>query len=97
LDHPVSEGYKYGDLALQAGEVSNLRQQNMVMSPVGLGPENDCAGEDQQQLETTDPSSHQRGCYIRTITASVHLKQLLVVSLKGLVAKADWRKPPVIK
>jgi hypothetical protein len=31
-------------------EVSNLRQQYMVASPTGLGPENDCAGESQQQL-----------------------------------------------
>jgi hypothetical protein len=31
----------------------------MVMSPAGLGLENDCADEAQQQLKTTDPSSHQ--------------------------------------
>jgi hypothetical protein len=31
----------------------------MVASPTGLGPENDCSGEGQQQL-TTDPSSRQR-------------------------------------
>jgi hypothetical protein len=42
--------YKYGDLALQVGGVSNLRQYNVVMSPAGLGLENDCAGEDQEQL-----------------------------------------------
>jgi hypothetical protein len=29
---------------------SLMRQKNMVMCPTGLGPENDCAGEDQQQL-----------------------------------------------
>jgi hypothetical protein len=29
----------------------------MIMSPMGLGPENDCAAEDHQQLQTTDPSS----------------------------------------
>jgi hypothetical protein len=29
----------------------------MTTSPTGLGPENDC----QQQLETTDPASRQRG------------------------------------
>jgi hypothetical protein len=49
-DHPVPGGYKYGDLDLQVGGVSNPRQQNVAMSPVGLGPENECAGEDQQQL-----------------------------------------------
>jgi hypothetical protein len=32
----------------------------MVASPTGLGPKNDCAGEGQQQLITTDPSSRQR-------------------------------------
>jgi hypothetical protein len=29
---------------------SNPRHQNVVMSTAGLGPENDCAGKDQQQL-----------------------------------------------
>jgi hypothetical protein len=47
---PCSWGYKYGDLALQVGGVSNLREYNMVISSAGLGPENDSAGEDQQQL-----------------------------------------------
>jgi hypothetical protein len=46
----------------------------MVMNPAGFGPENDCAGEDQQQLYTTDPSSRQRGCYVRAITANVQLE-----------------------
>jgi hypothetical protein len=32
-------------------------------------------------------ASRQRGRYIRSMTASVQLKKLLVVSLKGLVAK----------
>jgi hypothetical protein len=31
------------------------------MIPVGLGPEKDSAGEVQQQLKTTDPTSRQRG------------------------------------
>jgi hypothetical protein len=35
-----------------------------------------------------NPSSRQRGCYIRTITARVQLKkESLVVILKGLDAK----------
>jgi hypothetical protein len=38
------------DLALQVGGISDLRQQNVVLIPAGLGPEIDCAGEDQQQL-----------------------------------------------
>jgi hypothetical protein len=47
LGHTIPEGYEYGDLALQVG-VSNLRQQNMVISPVELGPENDWADRDHQ-------------------------------------------------
>jgi hypothetical protein len=35
-------------------------------------------------------SSRQTGSYIRTITASVQLKKLLVVTLKGFVAKTNW-------
>jgi hypothetical protein len=33
----------------------------MVTSPKGLGPEKDYAGEVQQHIEKTDPSSRQRG------------------------------------
>jgi hypothetical protein len=36
----------------------------MVLSPMELRPEWDCAGEVQQQQQITDPSSHQRGRYI---------------------------------
>jgi hypothetical protein len=46
----------------------------VVMSPAGVGPKNDCAGEGQQQLYTTDPSSRERGCYIGIISASVQLE-----------------------
>jgi hypothetical protein len=36
------------------------------------------------------PSSRQRGCYIRTITAGVQLKKInLGVGLKGLDAKTN--------
>jgi hypothetical protein len=33
----------------------------MNLSPTGLRPEKGCAGEAQQQLKTTDPTSRQRG------------------------------------
>jgi hypothetical protein len=33
----------------------------MLMSPVGLRSEKGCAGDAQQKLETTDPTSRQRG------------------------------------
>jgi hypothetical protein len=63
----------------------------MVMSPAGLGPEKDCAGEDQQQ--TTDPSSRERGCYIRTPIASVQLKKYRSWVSMGLSPRRnDWRK-----
>jgi hypothetical protein len=47
---PCSWGIWTRDLALQVGGVPNLRQKNMVISPAGLGPENDCAGENQHKL-----------------------------------------------
>jgi hypothetical protein len=60
----------------------------VVISPAGPGPENDYAVEDQQQLQTTDPSSRQRGCYIRTITASDQLKNK-ITGRESLVAKTN--------
>jgi hypothetical protein len=38
------------EMALQVGGVSNLRQYNVVMSSVRLGPENDYADEGQHLL-----------------------------------------------
>jgi hypothetical protein len=49
LNLTVLGRYKYGDLALQVGGVSNVRQKNVVLSSAELGSENDCAGEEQQQ------------------------------------------------
>jgi hypothetical protein len=97
--HLVPGGYKYGDLALQVGEVSNLREQNMVMDPAGFGPENDGAGEDQQQLETAHPSPRQRGCYIRTITASVQLENTITGRESQGACRQEEEfggKPPVV-
>jgi hypothetical protein len=71
----------------------------MVMSLTGLGPENDCIGEGQQQLQTTDPSSRERGYYIRAITASVQLKKIAGLDSQGacLLDELIGGKPPVIK
>jgi hypothetical protein len=72
----------------------------MVMSPMGLGPENNCTGEDQQQLCMTDPSSRQRGCYIRTITASVQLENKITGRDSQGACRQDELidgKPPVVK
>jgi hypothetical protein len=66
---------------------------------MGLGPENDCAGEGQQQLQMTDPSSRQRGCYMWIITPSVKLQK----ENTGCGSQGAWRqdeliggKPPVV-
>jgi hypothetical protein len=63
----------------------------MVVSPTILGFENECAGEGQQQIQMTDQSSRQRGCYIRTMTAGVQSRKenILAVKLKGLGAKTN--------
>jgi hypothetical protein len=63
----------------------------MAMSPTGLGPENDCAGEDQQQLKITDPSSRQRGRPKSTNPQLSDNNQDLNVSPKWvLYSKIDW-------
>jgi hypothetical protein len=72
----------------------------MIMSPAGLGPGNDCAGEDQQLLQTTDSSSRQRGCYTRTITASVQLENKITDRGSQGACHQDeliGGKPPVVK
>jgi hypothetical protein len=67
----------------------------VVMTPAGLGPENDFAGEDHQQLQIYRPSRH-RGCYIRTTIGSI-----IIV---GRESQGAWRedeltsgKPSVLK
>jgi hypothetical protein len=63
----------------------------MVASPTGLGPENDCAGEDQQQLQTTHPSSRQRE---RPTSTNPQLsdsnKNLVLSSRWVLYSKTEW-------
>jgi hypothetical protein len=72
----------------------------VVMSPAGLGTENDCAGEAQQQLQMTDPSFRERGCYMRIITGGVQLEN----KNSGRGSQGACRqdeliggKPPVVK
>jgi hypothetical protein len=70
------------------------------MSPSGLLPENDCAGEDQQQFQMTDLSSRQRKCYIRTIIASVRLENRMTGRESQGAGRQDeliGGKPPVVK
>jgi hypothetical protein len=59
----------------------------MIASPTGLRPENECAGEGQQQLYMTEKYPRQRGCYIRTMTAGVQLRKILVMSHKSSAMK----------
>jgi hypothetical protein len=70
------------------------------MSTAGLGPENNCADEDQQQLQATDTSSHQTGCYVRTIPASVQLENKITGRESQGACRQDEPtdgKPPVVK
>jgi hypothetical protein len=63
----------------------------MVTSPRGLGPENDCAGEHQQQLQTGDPFSCQRGRPTSTNPQlSDSIKNLVVSPRWVLDTKTDW-------
>jgi hypothetical protein len=45
LGHSVPGGYKYGDLPLQVGGDSRIWTIKCGLSPTGLRPERDCAGE----------------------------------------------------
>jgi hypothetical protein len=62
----VRPGVMYEWLVAEVGRASILRQQNVLMSPAGLRPEKDSAGEAQQQLKITDPTSRQRGRFTST-------------------------------
>jgi hypothetical protein len=72
----------------------------MVTSSKGLGPEKEYAGEGQPHKQQTDPSSRQRGGYIRTMTAGVQLRK----KNSGHVSQGARRqdeliggKPPILK
>jgi hypothetical protein len=62
----------------------------VVMSPAGLGPENDCAGEDSSNCER----------HIGTITASVQLENKITGRGSQGACRQDeliGGKPPVVK
>jgi hypothetical protein len=61
----------------------------VIMSPAGLGPKNDCTGEDQLHLQTTNPSSRQREYYTRTITATVKLENKITGLEYQVVCRQD--------
>jgi hypothetical protein len=69
----------------------------MVMSPLGLRPERDCAGENQQQQYITDQSSRQRGPHkianpqLSKENTSIKENEKLVAGHKWVPdTKTDW-------
>jgi hypothetical protein len=72
----------------------------VVMCPARVGLENDCADEDQQQLQKTDPSSRQRVFYIRYIPASYQLENKITGrESQGACRQDEFTdgKPPLVK
>jgi hypothetical protein len=60
------------------------------MSPAGLGPENDCAGEIQQQLNDRPAFLSERMLHKEyDRKCSVEKRKLLIVGLKWLVAEMN--------
>jgi hypothetical protein len=47
-------------LRVVGGDDKGSLKSETVASPKGLGPEKECAGRDQQQIQTIDPPSRQR-------------------------------------
>jgi hypothetical protein len=64
----------------------------MVMSPAGLGPENDCAGEDQQKIRINDRLvlSSERAPTSTNPQLSYSNKSLVVSPRCVLDTKTDW-------
>jgi hypothetical protein len=63
----------------------------MVANPTGLGHENVCAGEGQQQLKTADQSSRQRERQTSTNHQLYDSNKNLVVRPRWvLYSKIDW-------
>jgi hypothetical protein len=63
----------------------------MVASPTGPRPENECAGEGEQQLQPTDPSSRQRQRPTSTSLQLSNSNKYLVVSPRWvLYSKTNW-------
>jgi hypothetical protein len=64
----------------------------MVASPKALGPENDCAGEGQQELQTIDPSFRLRGGRTSTNPQLSDGNKNMVISPRWvLYSKSDWQ------
>jgi hypothetical protein len=86
----VEAGSNTSTVALRVVRGLETETENMVASPTGLGPESDCAGERQQQLQTTDPSSRQRERLTSTNPQQFDSNKNLVVSPRWvLYSKID--------
>jgi hypothetical protein len=75
--HPIFGVYKYGDLALQAEVLPNLRDQSRVTSPALARASSNFRRQTHPLVEDVT----------KDLTASVQLKKKMVVGLRGLVAK----------
>jgi hypothetical protein len=63
----------------------------MVATSKGHGSENDCVGDGQQHLETTDPSPRQRENPTSTNPQMSDLNKIMVVSPRWvLYSVTDW-------
>jgi hypothetical protein len=60
----------------------------VVMSPAGLGPENDCPGEDQQLVNDRLVLSSERAPHINKLTTDSN-KNLVLGPRRGLGTKTD--------
>jgi hypothetical protein len=69
----------------------------MVTSAKGLGPKKECAGEDPQHKQKTNPSSRQRE---RPTSTSLQLsdsnKDLVISPRWVLYTKTDWQTEPLV-
>jgi hypothetical protein len=69
----------------------------MAATPTGLGPGNDCPGEGQQQMLTTDPSFHQRERPTSTNAQMSDSNKNLVVSPRWVFySHTDWPSDPSV-
>jgi hypothetical protein len=58
----------------------------MLMSPVGLGSEKDCAGDARQKLKGTYPTSYQRG---RPTSTNPKLSKHLIKERRGKIGRGS--------
>jgi hypothetical protein len=90
LGHPVPRGYKYGDLGsgLEESRIWDSKMWSWVQRDSDLRM--NALARPSSNFKWHNASSHQKGCYIRTIYADAQLKNILALSLKVLGVKTNW-------